>query len=121
MNYNNYDPSVYKPNSDMGNPTVPQQPIYGPNVHVEPQVPGSPNYVDTAPLSPWAYIGYMILFGLPIIGFIMMIVYACGTGNVNRKNFAKAYLILIIIGVILGAVAFLLFGNSIKSISSKYY
>ena len=58
------------------------------------------------PLSPWAYFGYSLLFALPIVGFIMLIVFSCKNTNINRRNFARSYwcglvLCLIIICAIL--------------------
>ena len=50
------------------------------------------------PIGMWGYFGYEILFGIPIIGFIILLVFAFGgTGNINLKNFARSkfcYLIL---------------------------
>lgn len=44
------------------------------------------------PISMWGYFGYQILFMIPIIGFIILIVFALGgTSNVNLKNFARSY------------------------------
>ena len=54
------------------------------------------------PLSPWAYFGYNLLFGIPVIGFILLIVFACGGAeNVNLKNYARSFFIVYIIGFIL--------------------
>ena len=41
-------------------------------------------------LSPWAYVGYGILFTLPVIGWILAIVFALNDDNLNRRNFARA-------------------------------
>ena len=43
------------------------------------------------PISMWGYFGYNILFGLPIIGFIILIVFALGHHNVNVKNYARSF------------------------------
>lgn len=55
------------------------------------------------PISMWGYFGYEILFSLPIIGFILLIVFSLGgTKNVNLKNFARSYFcIIIIISIVL--------------------
>jgi len=42
-------------------------------------------------LSPWAYVGYGILFTLPVIGWILAIVFALNDDNLNRRNFARGY------------------------------
>jgi amino acid transporter len=50
----------------------------------------------------WAYVGSLLLMALPIAGFIIAIVWACGaTSNPNRRNLARATLILIAIGIVL--------------------
>lgn len=65
------------------------------------------------PISAWGYIGYQILFSLPILGLILMIVFACSNENVNRRNYARANLILIVISAIFTVVAFILVGLAI--------
>ena len=43
------------------------------------------------PLGAWAYFGYMILFSIPVIGFILLIVFSFNNSNINRRNFARSY------------------------------
>ena len=44
------------------------------------------------PLSMWGYFGYQILFAIPLIGFILLLVFALGgTRNINLRNFARYY------------------------------
>ena len=57
-----------------------------------------------APLSPWAYIGYMLLFYLPIVGLVFMIIYSADDTNMARRNYARAFLGLCIATLILGVV-----------------
>ena len=57
------------------------------------------------PLSPWAYFGYGILFNIPVIGFILLIIFSLDNSNINRRNYARSYwciYILIIILIVLG-------------------
>lgn len=61
------------------------------------------------PISAWGYVGYQLLFSLPIIGIIMLLVFAFGDGNVNLKNFARSYLLFLLIGIILSAIVLILF------------
>ncbi len=53
------------------------------------------------PISMWGYFGYEILFSIPVIGFIVLLVFAFGGAtNVNLKNFARSkfcYLILVVV------------------------
>jgi len=54
------------------------------------------------PISAWGYIGYHILFNIPIVGFILLIVFSLGgTKNINVRNFARSYLLLILISIVL--------------------
>lgn len=88
--------------SNCGAPVKPTaQPVYTPtpaSVHtgdVEPPQ-GSPYAV----LSSWGFVGSLLLMAIPIAGFIIAIVWAAGsTGNVNRRNLARANLILMGIGI----------------------
>ena len=81
-------------------------PIFSPEP--EPVVPA-----ENRPLGPWAYFGYGLLFSIPVIGFILLIVFSFAGKNVNRKNFARSYwcwlilalaLILILVIVLLTGV-----------------
>ena len=53
------------------------------------------------PLTAWGYFGYTILFSLPIIGVILLIVFALSSSNINRRSFARSYFCLLIVGMIL--------------------
>lgn len=57
------------------------------------------------PLSPWAYFGYSILFGIPLVGFICLIVFSLSDSNINRRNFARSYWCVYVIAIILVIVA----------------
>lgn len=56
------------------------------------------------PVSAWGYIGYSILFAIPIIGLILLIVFAFSDRNINRRNFARSYFCWILIGIILSVL-----------------
>ena len=72
------------------------------------------------PLSGWAYFGWQLLFAIPVVGFILLIVFACGgTRNINLRNFARSYFCALLIGVILfvlSIVLALVFGASLGAI-----
>lgn len=54
------------------------------------------------PISMWGYFGYQILFAIPLIGWIMLLVFAFGrTKNINLRNFARSYFCMLIIMVLL--------------------
>ena len=53
------------------------------------------------PLSPWAYLGYQILFTIPVVGLIALIIFALNNDNVNRRNFARSYFCVLFIAIVL--------------------
>ncbi len=64
------------------------------------------------PLSVLQYIGLLVLNTIPVVGLIFMIVWALGVGNnPHLRNFARAALVVRIIGVLL---AFLSVGWSFR-------
>lgn len=67
------------------------------------------------PLSPWAYFGYTILFSIPLVGFILLIVFSLSDGNINRKNFARSYFCALVIMLII--MLFLLFTGALAGVS----
>ena len=67
------------------------------------------------PLSPWAYVGYNLLFSIPVVGFILLIVFSFSSKNINRRNYARSFwcvlLLALIISVVLSVLA-MVFGFS---------
>lgn len=59
------------------------------------------------PISAWGYVGYTILFAIPVIGFILMIIFSFSKKNINRRNFARQFWCYLLIAVILlvGSIA----------------
>ncbi len=56
----------------------------------------------TKPLSVAAYVGMFILLAIPIVNIIMILVWSFSdTVNINKKHYAIAILIMILIGVLL--------------------
>ena len=67
---------------------------------------GSPSVVNNQNkvISTGLYIGLMILFAVPVIGFIACIIMAFTAKNKNIKNYARATLIWMIIAFVLLAI-----------------
>ena len=68
-------------------------------------------------LSTWGFVGSLLLMSIPFVGFILMIVWASGgVYNLNRRNLARGYLVLMGIGIgiylILVAILVALGGSS---------
>lgn len=88
------------------------QPVY--SQPAQPQMPYSPQYgyinenmlpPEYRPVTIGQYIGYSFLFGIPIIGFIMLLITAFGSENkISLKNYAKAILLLQVILVAIYSV-----------------
>ncbi len=54
--------------------------------------------LDYRPLGMWTYFGYDILFAIPLVGQIILIIFACGgTKNVNLRNYARSKFCLLIV------------------------
>lgn len=64
------------------------------------------------PISMWGYFGYEILFTLPVIGWIILIVKALSSKNINVKNFARSYFCLLIIGIVIAIICFVAASSS---------
>ena len=72
------------------------------------------------PLGAWAYFGYQLLFAIPVVGFILLIVFSCDSSNLNRRNFARSYwcsLLVFSIVVILIVLLIISTGVSIEALT----
>ena len=67
------------------------------------------------PLSPWAYFGYGILFNIPVIGFILLIIFSLDNSNINRRNYARSYWCIYIL-VIVFIIILTVLGTSVTEI-----
>lgn len=65
-------------------------------------------FIEDMPLSPWAYILYSLLFCIPVVGLIFVLVFALGSGNQHRKNFARSWVCAFIMIIILSLVFLIL-------------
>lgn len=75
-----------------------------------------------APMSIGSYIGTFLLLMLPVVNLILLIVWACGgCRNENKRNLARAMLILYAVCVILAIVLVVLLGvmNQVTDIVSS--
>ncbi len=62
------------------------------------------------PLTAWQYFGYSILFALPIVGFILTIIFSLDNSNINRRSFARSYFCILILVIIVSAIMGILIG-----------
>lgn len=75
-------------------------------------------YEDTTPLGIGSYIAMMLLQAVPVVGIILMFVWGFGSNvNVNKKNFARASLILLGISIVLTLITMAIMGKTFSSIA----
>ena len=96
--------------------TVPE-PVYSePVMRQEPQAPSSDTIPPALrPITTAGYLGIFLLMAIPVVNLLLLIIWACGgCRKVNKRNFARAAWILILILFILNlavtATAFLVLG-----------
>lgn len=62
------------------------------------------------PLGAWEYFGYSLLYSIPLIGFIMMIIFSFNDSNINRQNFSRSFfcefIVFIAVIALFGATGF---------------
>jgi chromate transport protein ChrA len=64
------------------------------------------------PLSVKDWLVTLLLMAIPIVGIVLLFVYAFGSNeNVNRQNWAKAQLIMLAIVLVLVVLALIIFGS----------
>lgn len=56
---------------------------------------------ELEPLSAWAYVGYSILYSIPVIGLIFLIVFSISDKNINRRNFSRSYFLIAILAIVI--------------------
>ena len=72
----------------------------------------SDNSVSSETVSLGDWIVTMILSGIPIVGLIMILVWAFGGGaKPSKKNYARALIIVALIGIVLGIISSILFAS----------
>lgn len=63
---------------------------------------------DYTPIGMWGYFGYQILFAIPLIGFILILIFSFGgTRNINLRNYARStfcFFIIVAVAVLLIAL-----------------
>ena len=77
--------------------------------------------VGSEPLSVGQYVGMMLLSGLPLVGLILLLIWAFGSeSNINKRNYARAVLIIALIAIALGVVFGVAMAGFMASIFRNY-
>lgn len=94
----------------------PQQTYYQAPPQQQPYYPQQ----DTSPMTVGQFVATFLIQCIPIVGIIMLFVWAFGSDtNINRRNYARAMLIILAVGVALYIVLFAAIGSFIGSIISS--
>lgn len=81
---------------------------------------------DYTPLGAWSYFLYNLLFSIPLVGWIIALVFAVGgTNRINLRNYARSYFCILFIAAVLAviiiAIVFGVVGTEAFRHSSHYY
>ena len=88
--------------NQVASPPKPQAAAPPPNV--TPQ-----KNANHAVMSVGAYIGTMLLFCIPLLGWLICLIMAFAAKNLNRRNFARAMLVFLIIGIVISVICYFVF------------
>ena len=70
------------------------------------------DYTAYDPITPWGYVGYYLLWSIPVVGFILWLVSCFSRRNKNVKNFARAgfcmFLVSFVLTIVISAIIFIL-------------
>lgn len=108
-----------QPGREPAPPRPPVQPYQAPPAYgaVPPASAPSgrpPHDSPYEPISTWGYVGIFLLLMVPVIGFIFMIVWACGgCRKYNKRNLARAMLIFMFISLAVSALVYFVLSNLI--------
>lgn len=56
------------------------------------------------PISMWGYFGYQILFAIPVVGWIIVVIFALTASNHNLRNFARSQFCVLILQIALALI-----------------
>jgi hypothetical protein len=73
---------------------------------------------DTTPLTVGQWFVTMLILALPLVGIIMLFVWAFGDGNLNRKNYCRAALIWAAIALVI-VIVFGVLGGLFAAVASQ--
>jgi len=67
-----------------------------------------------------SFMGVMLLFSVPLVGLIFMIVWACGgCKSQTKRNFARANLFWILIGIVITVIVAVIYASLGKSLANE--
>ena len=83
--------------------------------------PGYDPGMDQKPLSMGEWILTILVMMIPCVGLILYLIWAFGkTGNVNRRNYCRAYLIIYVVILAISIAFMAIFGAAVFSVGTTY-
>ena len=73
------------------------------------------------PLGAWSYFGYSLLFCIPIVGFILLIVFSFSDSNINRRSYARSFWIPMLIFAVLITIFIVSGAGVMSAMRYRYY
>jgi len=80
------------------------------------------NEISEKPLTTGEWFVTLLILSVPLIGFIMQLVWAFGDGHRGRRNFCRASLLwfAVIVGLaFIGFIAFLVLGGTLAALAGQ--
>ncbi|NLZ37423.1 MAG: zinc ribbon domain-containing protein [Clostridiales bacterium] len=118
--YGNPGAPYQNPNQggQYGYPQPPQQATYA-SGGMPGGIPGGMNELN-APLTVGQFFLHFLICSIPLVGFIMMLVWAFSSeSNINRKNLSRAMLIWTLIAVVLSIISSVVFAAAFAGIINE--
>ena len=56
------------------------------------------------PISPFGYLGYELLFAIPVIGWVIQLIFAICHKNRNVKTFARSFYCLYLLSIVVSLI-----------------
>ncbi|MGN1403792.1 MAG: zinc ribbon domain-containing protein [Ruminococcus sp.] len=100
--------------------TPPPQPQPNPYYQAPPVQQTTIYQQGEKPVSILGWIGYFLLFSIPVVNIIALIAILCSSQNKTLKNWILAQIILVVVVVIICVLVFLIAGVSLSDAFSNY-
>lgn len=71
------------------------------------------------PMGAWGYVGYQLLFAIPLIGFILLIVFSFDNSYIARRNFARSFFCILMFSIIIMLILFPTFLVFLETLTSN--
>lgn len=76
--------------------------------NLPPQKPANAIPKEYKPIGAWGYVGWNFLFAIPIVGFILLIVFSFSNSNINRRNYARSFWCALLLAIVITVVLYII-------------